>query len=644
MVPKSFLLGGMFIFLTVSVHAEDTTAIIKKYHERIREILNKTGIDFSGKFKSEYFGADLSGGGVDAQGRNVETNEYSSVDFDIHARPYSFVSGRVIFRMHHNWQNLWSGSNNPIFSRWISMDGAISDKLYFHVGDFKSLYTPLTLYAPEPEILFEPELFGNLRKDAMDEVFLGNHERPLQGLTIGYAARGASLFEEIHANILGARLRNIETSIQNGSLVATPFEAAPDFSKLLFGSNLETRLIKWINIGGSYLFIFDDKRSFNESSVIADTAAQKTSIADVRAECDLARWCNMRDGHLRIYGEAAFSFDDSASYEGGNVGDLRHKNIPGSASFGGVSLKTSRIKSVLVDLDMKYIRNESNFRNELAQSPSFLGKRIMNIEGDGKSGNTMTPNHYSTFDALYHTVFKFCPRETTNQWVKAPFSKNAYSSNVYTHDQLNIIAAHNLDPSLQLIMPFGPATPNRQGMSADVSVQSIDTNITVRGVFNALGERKSEMDTTAKAATTFLQAGIGMSLDISKWLKMFAYPCRISLSSVSTGAHNTESGFAITTSFTNAGVHLQVLKKLALLGGLQIIDNTFNQSGVSQNQRQTHWSVGLSWHITRGADVMGSIGQIIVDNSDLSKTAGPQRNSGGKFQQLLSDVSLQAYF
>jgi hypothetical protein len=636
----------MLIFLAVDVYAEDTTStLIKKYQEKVRQVLNKAGIDFSGEFRSEYFGANISGSGVNQEGRSTETNEYSSVDFDISARPNSFVSGRVIFRMHHNWENLWSGSNNPIFSRWISMDGVIAGKMPFHAGDFKALYTPLTLYMPEPEILFEPEIFENLRKDAMNEVFLGDHKRPLEGATLGFDALHASFLDEIHTNVLFARLRNVETSISNGIFVTNTAEADPNFSKLLFGSTFDARVLSDATIGGSFLAIADNNGSSHLPDSIADTMAQQTIIADVRAAFDFSRWITLRDSTLRIYGEAAFSFDDSAWYEDKG---LHRTTIPGRTAFAGVSLKTVMKQAARINLDIKYMSNESNFRNEIAQSPAFIGRRIMNYESDSISGNgplyNYYPNHYSTFDALYHTVFKFCPSKATNYWYRAPVSKNAYSSYVYTQGQLSKIIAGKLDPSLQLIMPMGPSTPNRQGMSVDCKVTSIDSAIRVCGVFSALSERSPDFfDTNTKA--NFMQSGMGLSLDISPWLKKLPYPLVLSSSYVRTKASAKGSDQSITSGFTNAGVHWQCLKSVAILSGLQIIDNTFKQNIENLKQKQTHWSVGLSWQITRGATISGSIGQIIVAiPKSLLETRGPQKDTHGHFKQLLSDISLRAYF
>ena len=51
----------------------------------------------------------------------------------------------------------------------------------FNIGDFKEKYSPLTLWAPEIDIMYEPGIFARQRQFAMDEMFLGDNYRVLRG-------------------------------------------------------------------------------------------------------------------------------------------------------------------------------------------------------------------------------------------------------------------------------------------------------------------------------------------------------------------------------------------------------------------------------------------------------------------------------
>jgi hypothetical protein len=653
----------IFIFLfSFSIVADSIPQLPMSLQRRIEKVLNKAGISFDGEFKSGHFGSSISGQGLDSNHRTIESNDFSTVDFDIHARPNTSASGRLILRMHHNWQNYWSDPGNPITARWISIDGVIANKIPFSVGNFKALYTPLTIYVPEPELLFEPEIFQRQRKGAMEEVFVENNERPLEGLTMGLDVKLAPLFDQFHANVLGVRLRNTQTSINRGLYVVNGTEASPDFSKLAFGSTVDAIVLNKISIGGSLLSIADNKMNYRNSGIddaTVDLSAQSTTIADARIGLDLkslvSRWDFFRLSALRLYTEAAFSFDDSAWYENK---ELCQKAIPGRAAVGGIFMQTNMARVCLLDFDVKYISNESNFRNVLAQSPCFLGKRIMNIESDTRLATTQSSiafNHYSTFDALYHNVFKFCPKEGTNQWDKAPFTKNSYSNIVYSKNELRGISDSGLDPSVQLIMPFGPATPNRRGIDAQINVASPDSGIQVSTLLSFLGERSGELDSTIRPPVAFSQEGIGACIDIAKVVQGLHYPLAMSFSFVHSTAsdsgalaeaNDTWSGMTIRNDFYNLGLSWQFWKKTSLLGGMQFIKTYFRRNTESQTQRQTHWLLGLSWQAAEAADVIGSFGQIIVDNNsdEAVRTGSLLRNSKGDFKQFLTDISLRVYF
>lgn len=626
------------------VFADTASVNPESLQKRIEMVLDKAGISFGGVFRSEHFKSAISAEkGTNPDGRTMEYDDYSSVDLDIQARPNSSVSGRLILRLHHNWQNFWGDPGNPVFSRWISIDGSIAGKAPFSVGNFTVRYTPLTLHAPEVGPLYEPEIFEMRRHDAMEEAFLGYNERPLQGLTIGFNGSLAPFVDMVHVNVLTARLRSADSGLGNASLVVNSFEASPDFSKLLFGSDFEARLLHNFLLGGSYLLIADN----TAHSAAAQTAAQRTSIGAGRAEYDFARWLNLPEGQARLFGETAFSFDDSSRPDIDNTVNVRHADIVGSAAYCGLNLQSRLFNALRVDMDLRYLQNDLSFRNELAQSPTFFGRRIMNIESDSMTpGNPaiVFPNHYSTFDALYHHVFKFCPAKNTNRWAQAPFAKNAYANMVYTHDELRTIAAGNLDPSLQLVMPFGPATPNRRGVVVDCGAQSKDSGAQVKALLSALSEEKPDLVPGAGTTSRFLQAGAGLKVDLSKWLKRLPYPLRLSGSFTRSSAKNT-SRFVVTSDFTNAGIFWKFWKQTALLGGLQVIDNTFTINDARLYQKQIHWSTGIAWSVTQGADVTGSIGRIIVNgSSSLESTTGPQKYSGGSFAQLLTDISLKVVF
>jgi hypothetical protein len=640
----------------------------KQVQKTLEEILSKAGISVGGEFKSEYFNSQLGGEGRDSTKRYNESNEFTSVDFDIKARPNENIAGRVIFRMHQNWQNFYSDISNPIFTRWLSIDGGGRDMFRFNIGDYRAQYSPLTLYAPEIDILYEPQLFARQRQIAMDEVFVGNNDRLLQGVNFGFDAEIAPLFDEFHLGVSTARLRSTQTSLANGSYVANRWEVFDTLgaaSKYFVGSNLDLRFLNALNLGVSWLTIFDHKGSFKiPSDTTIDTLAQLTNIFSARPQVDIAKFLSNDLLTLKVGSELAFSLDDSTWFD--TATGFSDSAIIGKAIRGELEAGFGSGDLFAVNMNAAYILNDGLFRNELAQSPAFMPSRIMNLDND----NVDTLPHYTTFDALYHSVFKFCPISGTSpntapiRWSKAPFMKNSWTRTVYSQSGLKSLMTNGgLDPSIELVMPFGPATPNRQGITMDLCGSFLKNVVEARAIVSMLGEkdldsalRRTDSVMLEIPATKFSQMGGGLKIDISKFVPgIFPYPLELSGSMMLSSAKNDglpdSSAFTpnweITSSFLNAGLYWKFFKRAALTGGLQLIALDATTDTASCTQAQSHWALGLEWKVSPGADVVASYGRIGVvndkDNPRLlrSRWAVPTAKD---FTQDLIDLSLRVKF
>lgn len=650
--------------LVAGVYADQDK--LDQIQKSLDNIMAKAGISFGGEFRSQYFASTISGDHLDSISnanslRKSESNEFTSVDFDIKARPNNYVSARVMFRMHQNWQNFFSDISNPIFSRWISIDGTPLDMFRFNVGDFKEKYSPLTLYSPDIDILYEPYVFAQQRQVAMDEMFIGDNYRNLQGVNLGFDAEVAPVFNEFHLGIIGSRLKNTETNIQNGSKIADWFEKSDVMSKYFVGSNLDLTFLKGISLGGTYLFMFDHKGSYRGSDTAADTLAKQTDIISLRPGIDISKTFNMPEFlQLKLNTEFAFTSVDSTSFD--SVGlttvidpvtklpkQIADKKFSDTAIIGTainigatVGLTPSKIFGII--LHGSAISNDQNFRNVLAQTPSFVGERIMNIENDIDG----SISHYSTFDALYHTVFKFCPSNSSNLYAKSPFMKNSYYRGIMDENVLNSFLKSGYDPSVQLIMPLGPATPNRVGFNADLKLMLLNDGIEGTGLISLLNEKTAELDSVGKefSKTDFTQFGGGLKIDLSKMISVFKYPFEFSGSYVLSSASNDANPVKneITSGFTNLGLRYQFWKKTSLVGGFQLINNKATHDTVEIAQDMSHWVAGLEWKVSDGASLEATVGQIIIDTDENHKWEDGVGALSKDFKQLLVNVFMRVKF
>ena len=650
-VKRSFgnAAGGwraVLVILIVAVNAaaagDSTVTVPRVILERIEAILDKSGVFFAGKVASGHFGSILSGEGINPTGRKTEADRYSTVDLDINARPRESVGARVRLRLHHNWQNFWSDPGNPVFSRWVSIDGTIKGVAPFHAGDFFAQLSPLLLHMPQVEVMYEPQPFSRLRKAAMEDAQLHGTERPLEGVAFGLHTKIPEPVDSVTLDFYGTRLRSVETGTAGGSFVVTNSEADPRFSKYFAGSDLGVRVVKGLSVHGSYLIIADYLKSGDRSDPLLAVSAQKTHIAGFRGEADIASITGLDDSELRFYGEAALSFDDTAWNASAGV---RHATLYGSAVYGGVSLRKTVFGMLLCHADLQYLRNKKTFRNELAQSPAFIGRRIMNIEGDAIKDlpgvDKAVANHYSTFDALYHHVFKFCPSTETNLWHKAPYTKNSYGSNVYTKQELQGIVDSLLDPAVQLVMPFGQATPDRQGVRMRYRCTQQKAGVELQVLLGFLtGERRAAALFPRDAREHFRELGAGGQIDLSKAVRFFRYPALLSASVVRSSAeHDTGT---ILSDFINAGLQWQFTRRMTASTGIQKVLLRYDDD---LQLRQTYMLAGLDYRLSRSVDLYGSVGKLIVVNkTDNGFHRSPHRASGGSFDQMLSELSLNVVF
>ena len=657
--------------------ADSASATSKNVMKTLEHIMAKAGISFDGEFKSQFMSATVGGAAVDNTRRKNETVEYTSVDFDIKARPNTITQGRLIFRMQQDWRNFYSDISNPIFTRWVSIDGSIKGMFSYDVGDFRQKYTPLTLYTPDLDILYEPDLFAQQREMAKNEVFLDDNQRLLQGVNLNFGAEVYPIFNSLKLNVLATRLRSVETNIQNGSKPVGFIETSP-IEKFMVGTNGDATFLKGVSVGLSYLNIFDNKEShtlYSDSAI--DTMAQNTGIFDVRGGVDVANLLDAKSWKTNVSAEMALSSDDSAYYDTANQRKyLKTKAITGSALRAGINAGYTLQDLFTVSVDAGFINNASNFRNELAQSPDFIGRRIMDFENDTLNYSPTSPL-YSTFDAMYQQVFKFAPspkdrfNDNLTWWFKEPFSKNSYSpivltqtelSNIKKRDSTNYLKSRYLDPSVQLIMPFGPATPNRTGVNGHATLGFLGNRLQAKVLFASL----KEIDTTIIAAATattpaktlpktaYSQIGGGIKIELGGFVG-WKYPINISSSLVNSKASNdgisgelAYPAASIASAFYSENLYFKFWKRMAFLAGMEYINNQFEKTfatTLTDTRNQMLTAIGLEYKLSDGSYVTGTVGQIDVTNkSDDPASTGALDPSLKNFNQKLASLFLRVMF
>jgi hypothetical protein len=632
MIMRTSVLTALFVAVSLFASSGDNKDRLGDIERKINTVINKAGIQLNGTFRSQYLSSSIEDNSGDSSvnwgKKRHESNEYTSVDFDIMARPNDALSGRLIFRMHQNWQNFFSDISNPIFSRWISIDGNVKNMFRFNVGDFRQHYSPLTLWSPDIEIAYEPEIFAEKRRQAMSEVFLGNNDRLLQGINFNFDAELVPIFNEVHLNVNTARLRLAETGWTNGSGVTDRFEKAPKMDRYMTGVNLDLLALRGLGFGGTFLGIFDYVPSFNGAEAVArvDSTTRFGLVYGGRVNPSTRIFLDSDVFEAGINFEYIISGNrDSAWYDitpnaadpaasPDSVYKTRMKN--GGAMDVGLDGNVKIGDLAAIKFNLGFMSNDPDYGNELAQSPTFYGQRIMNIENDFASGG----NLYTTFDALYDYVFKFAP-SANNQWTKEPHRKISYVNAILTRDEIEKAvdmqqpgkSLLKLDPTLQLVLPYGPATPNRSGPKGDLSLEFFEGGIDAGVNFAVLSEIESEDSLSGK--TSFVKFGGGLSVDIATWAKILNC-MKLSFGYMTENAKNTITDVGDVTSnnsFMNIGLYYNFWQRFSLLAGYQRIVNERTvdaEPATGLTITQTHWAAGLEYKVAAKSKVIGRFGKI----------------------------------
>jgi hypothetical protein len=638
--------------------ATDTAATLVKMEK------SEVGVSLSGKSRSEFTQAALSGTSANPAQPTHENIAFTQADIDLDARPSANTRGKLIFRLHQDWENYYDEGPNPLLARWFDFDGNLADgKVEFAVGDFREKYSPLTLYAPEPEFLYEPEIFKDKRQLAMDEWFLGDNRLPLQGVHATYKQDWPSTVG-VNAGVTAARLRSGASGTSSW-----PFWT-DDADKLMGAGFLKVKALDAVELGGTLVRITDNIPAARAGSNLYVKLNPFNVYEDVNVVAgnlglDAARFLKHGGFFARLDAELALSDYQRTHDDTANGAPLLKddEKLDGKAMDVTLHAGYSRPDGIFsgFTLDAAFLNNDADYVNDVAQSPVFWGRRILNSQ-NGVAGYTQG---YGTFDALYNHVYTVDPvtnlntsefwfQDTkayngTNNWYRAASFKNSYTNEAIT--KLERDGFHS-DPHVALLFPFGPATPDRQGVNLSATAAFLKKRVDATVLFAALTEPEGvKIDSVHKAAAaTYGRMGAGVQVQAGSLLGLAN---RITVSG-SYVADTWKRGSYVQDSLTfaagsfksemiNAGLYAGIFKHLALLAGYQqIVSNPAVGSTRTGNTvapdlgeyTQTNWSAGLEIKLTHGAYVTGDYGMMEMKD--------PKTNTD--FSQKIMDLSLLVAF
>lgn len=245
--------------------------------KRWDRLVARAGLEFGMVAEGEYFKSVVDGSLSDPDKETSDKKQSTMVDLRIGARPWSALGGDVVIRFQQDWQTYFSNRSRPIHLRWIQMHGKVGNSLAYAVGDFKEKWSPLTLWSPELSILMEAPIFARARQEAMQEEFLGDNNRVLQGAKVNSAFTFGKAFEW-RVDGYASRIRRAEylDGVQP-SLDASKhpifvvgkhgseFGIASDLEQWSVGANTELLVLRNAFVGASLINTFEDPQTWRPS-------------------------------------------------------------------------------------------------------------------------------------------------------------------------------------------------------------------------------------------------------------------------------------------------------------------------------------------------------------------------------------------
>ena len=630
----------------------------------------KRGVEIGGSIRAvaqrSSFSSDQDNRGMNTM-PDVERNEFVSADLSFGFRPYESVRANVIMRLGGGMQEYFAAAAKTIEAKWLNVEGNIGKNFYWTVGDFRSAISPLTIFNPGIDIMYEPTIFARKRHMAQKEQLLEGNKRNFQGVNLQFRQEIDPMVGELRAEAFFARVNRVSVLdlsgaegniLPNDSVAGVSLASATD--KWLVGGNIELLPVqKNVYVGVTPMLIFDNENSKSyvyRHPVVDDVinfndyerqeinpyeyGPQNTFVLSARAGADVGGLVKQKGLSADVVVEYAMSVNKQKTpayvNELGLTVPEAEESINGSALLATLNAGYEVENSWSAGLGIDVVMNNEKWFNNLAQSPSFFAQRILNSDKDGNTVKYgVNSPLYSTFDALYNYSPKFSPVGRTlgtdddaffagqsESYNIAPYNKNSWGSNVYSAAQLALIN-QMIDPALQSALPNGLATANRKGFRVSLKgdwQNKIEAQALVN-IFNQVTPESEAIDNVS-----YKEFGGGAKFDIAK-LAGLNKAAEVSGSfkrSENTVTPKAGTEAKITSNFINIGASFQFLPRLGFTAGFQMIDTDYGTSSLINpnvgldvpfmKSNQTHWMVGFDYVVADNAWLAINFGMINVKN------------------------------
>ena len=668
--------------------AENQTEVVTQQKSLLEKLdsLNAAvlGLKINGTAKAGVLASFASSDQYADNSPTQENQAFTDVNLRLTARPSSETMIDVQLRLHKDWQSAYDENNNPVIGHWFSYDGTILNKhVDFNLGYMRVGYTPLTINTPQTEVLQEPEIFAEKRREALAQRNLDTTSRRLlHGLNVAYQSGSVGAVDNITAQLTGARLRN--TAKKSDQLF---FDF--DFSdRYLLGARAGVEAYG-AHVGLNYVNAFDRKQTrrskdlddldtiyYEKNQVFsADIAFDSKKVLPqlpitfgLNGEFAMSNWKVDRDynynGKKVSYrvGQASdasgkqFAYVKSSLEANPHYVNEEYLDLDGKSFYADVFAK-GNISDVDFKVSAGYFQTDSNFWSEMASSPVYQGRSTILNAGALYSDSSYADLILGTFGAsslenLYFSVYnsttlqagnlmttgkknilsEFGSLESPNLFYRLDnnyknghFYRNGYTSNIAKKRELDPLTV--LDPSVGLALPLGMATPDRKGITAKADVNWADkvffnarVNLVTQGNLPSFDAEGNPITIENK----FTEFAVGLGVDAGA---LAGLDRKILVQgSFSNGSEDSYLNRKVNRIV--AGVTADVWGPISVLAGFQMYEKKFGDNGYTVASTDENGAIIAAAAVTKVSEqlIMGGVRVKLAPISYLTVQYGMLKN------------------
>ena len=417
---KILLLAGIILWTVVGLQGQDGGSEATVADEE------KGKIRFNGLGRTLLSRTGIEGDVVQADTNTIDrlTDGEFLLDLAVNATPNKSSEVQTIIRLRNEFGGFF-GAGMSVEVRELWARGIIADFVKYRVGDMDVMMSPYTLFSPEEEgFVNEPAVFQPLKQVIdYEQFYTDNNTRRLQGGKIDFGLNFGSVLEDMDVSSFIARIRGTDFFTIPNRLIAG---GEVDFSTVTFADSLGVKA----DVGFNLIHTFDDLQSGNAVTGIRNT------VYSVDYDVTILDKNNMS---LNLLGESGRSKVGRA--ERVTDADGKEENVMLSEeddTFMDVGL-TFKLKKEKLTISASYVDIGPDFFSTGAQS-----KRVEYADG------------FRTSKTYYDRI------GTDRELRQVSLFDLSRDRALYTFRTADRLMAY--DPRYSNTLPYGDATPNRQGL------------------------------------------------------------------------------------------------------------------------------------------------------------------------------------